>query len=709
MDLHRAGRVEEAMKKYRDILARFPDEPDCNHLLGMLLCQQGNYAEAETLMRRSLQSGSAPAQWHSNFAMLCRLIGKHDEALSHLQRAIQIDPKIAEIHENLGTVLDDLNRLPEAVAAYMAGVNLRPDSPSLHARLGWAMRRLNQFDQAIAHLQRANQLQPDHPEILLNLGKTLADAGKEREALIHLERVAQLFPNHVEPLGSLAFLLARLREFDRSEQLYRRALQIDPNSAPLLNQLAHLLLLKGDIAGAIQVARQAIQIAPNFAAGWTNLGLAQVNLGDSLQAAESFRKSLEIAPDDLFVRSNLLLTLHTDPDIDPPAMFAEHQKYQQIIAKFGIKPMSHKNSRDPERRLRIGYVSPDFRRHPVASFVEPILRNHDRMAFEITCYADERGKDEVTERLRGLAARWVNTSHLDDVALAQQINADGQDILIDLAGHTANGRLPAFAFKPAPVQVTYLGYLNTTGLDAMDYRLTDAIADSLSEADPFYTERLLRLPCFFCYQPSAEAPEVGPLPASKNGRITFGSLNHPGKFNSRVIEVWARLLQMIPDSRLMLTIGVTGNEDRLREMFARHGVQIDRLVLVPRQSPAEYYDLYNSVDIALDPFPFSGHTTSCDALWMGVPVVTMPGKSYASRTCTSVLTHISMQNLIAGDTSHYCEIAAQLTRDIPKLSGLRECLRSRVQNSIITNGQEFTRNLEVAYRQIWRNWCSSSG
>ncbi|HVT90036.1 MAG TPA: tetratricopeptide repeat protein [Tepidisphaeraceae bacterium] len=637
VQLHSAGQLDQAERIYRDLLARNPDEPDCNHMLGLVLYQKGRLAEAEPLMRRSLQLVDRLPQWHINFAMLLHALGRLDQAIAILQRVIEQSPGNVEAH--------------------------------------------------------------------INLGKALADAGQEQEALAHLQIALKLQPEHIGALSALAFLYQRSREFERAASLCRRARQLDPTSSVVLNQLSYILQALGDIDGAVETAADATQINPNDSEAWFNLGTALVNLGDTSQAQDCFRRVLEIQPNHYLSRANLLVAMHTNTQIDRATMLKEHRMVQSAhIDQLHVSRMAHLNDRSPDRPLRVAYVSPDFRQHPVASFIEPILRSHDASRFIISCYADERGKDEVTRRLRKYPANWHDISYLSDARLAQKINANREDILIDLAGHTANGRLLALAFKPAPVQITYLGYLNTTGMDAMDYRLTDAVADPPGESDRFYTEKLLRLPCFFCYQPPAEAPAVNPLPAASSRTIHFGSLNHTGKFTSPVVRLWSRLLEIVPHSKLILTVGA--GEQRVREIFAHHQVDANRLILVPRKPLADYYAMYHSIDIALDPFPFNGHTTTCDALWMGVPVITLAGQTYASRTCTATLTHLGLTQLIAKDTDGYLRIAGELTTDLNKLAALRASLRTQMSESIITNANAFTKNLEHAYRRVWQDWCA---
>jgi predicted O-linked N-acetylglucosamine transferase (SPINDLY family) len=370
-----------------------------------------------------------------------------------------------------------------------------------------------------------------------------------------------------------------------------------------------------------------------------------------------------------------------------------------------------RNQPDPERRLKIGYVSPDFRTHSVAYFFEGLLRWHDNKVVETFCYALTPHKDETTERLQQQASVWRDVSTLDDAALVKQARADGIDILVDLAGHTARNRLTVFAARAAPVQMTYLGYPSTTGLSRMDYRLTDERADPPGE-EAFHSERLVRLPgCFLCYQPPLRSPSVAGAPMVHNGYITFGSFNNLAKINANVVALWSEILQAVPGSRLLiknpsLTDGVTA--ERYRAMFDTHGISSDRtelLGLVP--DPQAHLDTYRRIDIALDTFPYNGTTTTCEALYMGVPVITLAGQAHAGRVGLSILGNLGLDELIARSPDDYVSCAASLATNQERICDLRNTLRERLLTSAICDADSFARKVEQAFRQIWHDWCST--
>jgi predicted O-linked N-acetylglucosamine transferase (SPINDLY family) len=367
--------------------------------------------------------------------------------------------------------------------------------------------------------------------------------------------------------------------------------------------------------------------------------------------------------------------------------------------------------RDPERKLRIGYVSPDLCAHVVSRFIAPVLARHDRDAFEVYCYAEVAAPDEITTMLRGYANGWRDTVGEPDEHLAEAIRQDGIDILVDLAGHSASNRLLVFARKPAPVQITYLGYAATTGMTAMDYRLTDALADPPGMTEQFHSERLIRLPkCAWCYNKLADGPGVSELPASKAGHVTFCSFNNFAKVNEPLLRLWGRILQSVPGSRLLIkanALDSPSTQQRVRDWASGAGIDQNRLDLCGWLSLAEHYARYGQVDIALDTFPYHGTTMTCEALWMGVPVVTLAGGSHLSRVGVSLLTNVGLPELVAESADDYVRIAADLGGDLSRLRGMRATLRKRMEDSPLLDAAGFTKNLEAAYRQAWRQWCNA--
>jgi predicted O-linked N-acetylglucosamine transferase (SPINDLY family) len=446
------------------------------------------------------------------------------------------------------------------------------------------------------------------------------------------------------------------------------------------------------------------------------------NLGNVLKEMRRFpdalrylHQAIHLNPKHPSPHSNFIYALHYPHGMDVQTIFAEHIVWNARHArKLGREIPPHENDRSPDRRLRIGYVSADFRRHSVAYFLQNPFLHHDPASVEIFCYSDVTRPDEFTARLRAAAHHWRETAQWERDDLVRKIREDRIDILVDLAGHTGGSRLPVFACKPAPVQITYLGYPDTTGLTAMDYRLTDPIADPVGETERFHTEQLLRLPqTFLCYSPSPDAPEVSPLPAVANGYITFGSFNALAKITPPMIAVWSDLLQQTPGSRLIIKShsGLTepSCRRRLLEIFASCQISADRLELHSQTPTSQtHLELYGKIDIALDTYPYHGTATTCEALWMGVPVVSLAGSRHISRVGVSLLTSAGLPQFIATSTEAYVRIATQWARDPSGLSKLRSSLRPMMQNSPLLNGRQFAHDLESAYRRVWRQWAKTS-
>ena len=458
---------------------------------------------------------------------------------------------------------------------------------------------------------------------------------------------------------------------------------------------------------AIVEYRRAIEINPNHILAHNNLGLALREIGQFDLAIESLTRAVVLQPTTQKLVQNLVSTLNYAPDMQPTDIFIAHkhfgQQFERPIARFARRAGENKNSARP---LRIGYVSPDFRQHSVAHFIEPVLAAHDKKKFEVFCYYNDTVSDDTTLRIQSLVPHWRVIAELSDHIAARKVQEDQIDILVDLAGHTNRNSLMMFARKPAPVQVTWLGYPNTTGFSCMDYRITDALCDPVGMTDSLHTEKLIRLPdCFSCFTPPAQSPTIGALPARNGGEIMFGSFNYFIKMNEQVIETWARILARVANSRLTLKYRSLNSESVqtvVRAAFAKHGVTRERLVLLGNDaSQLDHLARYNSIDIALDPFPYNGTTTTCDALWMGVPVIALAGRTHVARVGVSQLTNIGLSELIAADVDSYVDIAVALANDLPRLTQLRGSLRERMKSSPLMDAPRFTSNLERAFHEMW--------
>jgi len=483
------------------------------------------------------------------------------------------------------------------------------------------------------------------------------------------------------------------------------------NDAEALKIQGNKFVLEGEFVRAEAFYRRSIAADPAYPDPHNNLGSLFQLQGKFESAILSYRRALEIKPDFSLAHSNLLIAHNYIAEKSSEEILAVCRGYDE---RFGLphweKWPAHANNREINRRLRIGYVSPDFRSHAVANFAEPILANHDKSQVEIFCYAEVRQPDEYTDRFRQYADHWHFTVGLSDDATARLIRDHQIDILVDLAGHTSGNRLPVFARKPAPIQLTYLGYPATTGLSAMDYRITDRHADPEGVADARYTERLLRLPdSLWCYRPAADMPEPSALPALSRGHITFGAFNNFNKIDRHTLALWAELLRRLPCARLMiLTVPEGEARQRLLHSFAELGVDADRLELCGQLPPADFHRKFLEVDITLDPVTVNGATTTCESLWMGVPVISLVGTRFLTRAGLSILHTAGLAGFAAASPEEYIRSAVALAGNLPLLAEIRAGMRSRLAVSPLCNETAFTRNLEKLYRDIWEKWCSTT-
>ncbi len=561
--------------------------------------------------------------------------------------------------------------------------------------------------QAQAFCQNILQQNPHHVPALHLAAGISHQTGQNNAAASLLEKAISLHPNDPVMYGNLALIYIALDRFDDAITASRKALQLDPGCDIAHTNQGIALRAQGKISEAIQHFRRVARLNPNDAAAHGNLGLALQYRGLLDEAIRCYRKALLINP---AYNSGLLLCINYSTTMTQDEIYSEHRSWGDIHGHHITPCKIHHNVPDPGKRLRIGYISPDLHFHSVAFFIAPVLAHHNKENVEVFCYAEVPNPDQMTEELASYADHWRNTCGKSNAEIAEQIRADGIDILIDLAGHAGNKRLPVFSHKPAPVQVTWLGYPNTTGLDTMDYLITDPFVAPPGKNDQYYSETLIRLPrTFACYRPPANAPEVTALPALETGHVTFGSFNNIMKLNQGVIALWAKVLKAIPQSTLLLQTRSLADPEisqEIRQRFASHGICEDRLQTHGNMSFMEYLEQHNRIDIILDTFPWHGHTNTCHALWMGVPVIVLAGERHASRMGISVMKNLGLPDLVAHDESEYINIATRLACDLRGLQKTRETLRRRLMKSPVCDGMGFTREIEAAYRDMWGKWCA---
>ena len=706
---HRAGRLGDAEALYRQILAGQPNHAEALHHLGVIALQSGQPETALEWIRQALTIAPANPAAHSNFAEACRTMGRLDEAIAAYRQVLVLSPQSPEVENNLGNALKDIGQSEEAVTAYRRALALKPDLPETYNNLAILLAGQGLFDEAITTYERALQLKPDFAAAHNNLGTALAAQGRHGDAIAAFQHALESQPTYPEAHHNVGLSLQEQGRVRDAIAAFRRALQLRPYYPDAWNNLGNALRRESQLDEAETAYRHALQLRPENPPAWNNLGNALKDQGRVDEAIAAYRRACDLMTDYREAHSNLVYTLQFHPDYDDKRIAQEHQRWNRQFA-LPSKPLpAHVNDRDPERRLRLGYVSPDFRFQAEAHFVVPLLEAHDHQKFEIHCYASVASPDHVTDRLRRSADVWHDVHRLSDLDLAQQIRDNGIDILIDLTMHMARNRLLVFARRPAPVQVTWLAYPGSTGLDTMDYRLTDNYLDPPTAGTPCYSEQSVRLPdSWCCYHPLSDGPTVGSLPAADAAGITFGCLNNFCKINDQTVDLFAGALRAADGSRLLLMAPEGRTRARLLHQFSQHDVPPSRIEFVGRISRLDYLKLYHRIDIALDPLPYNGITTTCDALWMGVPVISLAGKTAAGRAGVSILSTLGLPELATRSPGEYAQAAKQLAHDRPALAALRAALRPRMETSPLMEAPRFARNLEAACRTMWQRWCADN-
>lgn len=541
------------------------------------------------------------------------------------------------------------------------------------------------------------------------LAITLQLSGQVDSALAAMLEAARLLPLDAEVHNNLGLVLTSLTRSVEAEQALRRALSLAPDYAEAHNNLAIALLDQGKLAASFASLQRALALKPDYVKAHNNLGMVLQAQGRIGEAVSAYRRALALHPLYADAHSNLLFCLSQAESLDPPTLFAEHGRYaERFEAPLRAHWPVHLNERSPERVLRVGVVSGDLRDHPVAAFVEPVLaRLAASTGLALHAYSNHPVQDAVTRRLHRHFASWTSIVGADDGAVAARIESDAIDVLLDLSGHTAHNRLPVFARKPAPLQASWIGYPCTTGLAAMDYYLSDALMLPPGQFDPQFSERLLLLPLAAPFQPSPLAPPVNQLPALANGYLTFGSFNRPSKLSRPVVALWSTLLRALPTARMLIAgMPVDGGADELAALFALNGIARQRLDFVARADMAHYLALHHRVDVCLDTFPYTGGTTTMHALSMGVPTLTIAGRTAPGRQGAANMSHIGLAEFVAADQDEFLAIGSALARDLGQLAAIRAGLTARFKAQSAGGMEQVGANLELALRTVWRRWCT---
>jgi protein O-GlcNAc transferase len=655
VELHQAGKLDEAATVYQRLTCQAPDNPDAWHLLGLVAAQKHDFQAAVSPIEKAVRLNPKIAEYHSNLANVYLELGRLDDALNSCRTALKLNPKSADAFDICGNVFQALEEFELAVDCHQQAVQLAPDSADAFNDLANSLRKHGRLEEARTAHERALELRPDWDLAINNYAATLLETGEMVQAL-------QLYGQALKVLKA-----ATIDEssFDTTRRM-----------AQVLFNLGNAFRDFGEPGPALQAYSQSVVVDPTFAKAYGNrLYLEQFIPGVSNQH---------------------LYQLHAEWDrIQVKPLQTEHQRFE--------------NDRDPGRRLKVGILSPNFKQHPCGFFLVRGLEALNREQLEVTCYSDRAHGDPMTARIAASADNWKVVTRLSDVELTDLIRSDGIDILIVMAGHTEGNRLLVAARKPAPIVISWTGYVGTTGVSSIDYLIADRW--HVREDDvPFYIERIMLMPDgYVCWDPPSLAPSIGPVPFERNGFITFGCFNQPIKYNETILKFWAQLMRRTPKSRLILIgpqVDSQAVRNRLIQPFISNGVSIDRVIMKGRMPQDQLFAHYNEVDISLDPLPFSSGITTCETLWMGVPIVTYPGDTFAGRHSLSHLSNVGLPELIATSEADCLAKIKALASDISRLAEYRLTLRDRVAASPLCDGPRFADALQKKLRMAWQEWVT---
>jgi predicted O-linked N-acetylglucosamine transferase (SPINDLY family) len=760
----RAGRWTEAEQVCREILERDNDDPEALHLLGTLAGQQGRLEQAVDWISRAIALRPDVAEYHNNLGLSLRALGRGEEAILACRRAIALKPDFAKAYLSLGVLLAEKGAIVEAIDVFQQATRRAPGDPEAWFNLGVASGSAGKVAESIAAYQRAVRIRPeflpalhglreafqssgqfeaardvaaqaahhasinaamdltgqgrlkanipaslDRFEVFMPLAAALREAGRLDAAIVVCRQAVTLKPDDPRGWNNLGVMLGEQGDADEAIAAFREALRLRPAYADAFNNLGLALRGRGLLDEATDALRQAVLHRPDCAEFYNSLASVLKDTGRMPEAVAAYTKAVELNPTDPAIDSNRVYTLLFTSGYDAAALLREHRKWDERHGRplaDRIKPRLNDRPADrpADRRLRVGYVSPHFRAHVVAQWVLPLLEHHDHASFEIFAYSDARPHTAMTETIHAACDQWRDTAALSHESLADLIRADGIDLLIDLTLHMGENRLPVFARKPAPVQVTFLAYPFTSGLSAMDYRLTDSHLDPPEQGDAGYTERSIHLPeTWCCYRPMPAAADLppGPPPSLASGSITFGCLNNLCKVTPEALSLWCEILTASPRYRLHLTSPPGSTRQRLADFLRARGIDEHRVSFTGPLPLRDYLRQYHHIDIALDPMPYGGGTTTCDALWMGVPVISLFGQTPMSRSGLTLLSNIGLPHLAADSPRNYINAAIHLAEDPAALRQLRAELRGRMLQSPLMDAPRYAKNVEVAYRRMW--------
>ncbi len=696
-------RFAELETRSNVLASRYPDSGVAWKLLGASLRAQGK--DALFALKKAVELNPRDAMLHNSLGNAYKEIGQFEDAIASYNKVLKMEPGYAGAYNNLGVALKDSGHVARAEESFQQALKLQPEFAGAHHNLASLLGEQGKYAEAALSCRRALELGYNDPEAYNVLGVALRWLGQLDEAISNYRRALELNPGFPEAYNNLGVALMEMGSLQDAIECYRKAIELKSDYVEAHNNLGIALKEIGQLDAAVTSCQRALELKPDYAEAYNNLGNNLMEWGLLDEALTNYRKVLELKPDFLEARSNLLFALNSS-DAHPSAYLEEVRKYGRNVAAKAEPPFASWHCADAPQRIKVGIVSGDLRKHPVGYFLESILAQFKNGRIELLAYPTTSRSDELSTRIKPFFSAWKPLAGLSDQAAADMIHDDGIHVLLDLSGHTGHNRLPVFGWRPAPVQATWLGYLNSTGIQAMDYIIADPWAIPQGEESQF-TETPWRLPeTYICFSQPEVAVEVGSLPAQRNGYVTFGSFNNLRKVNDRVVACWARVLHAVPGSKLYFKAKVLnspGVREKLVSRFSNQGIDEERLQMAGTfPSREDHFRAYQQVDIALDPFPYPGITTTVEGLWMAVPTMAMKGDRFLSHQGETILHNAGLPEWIAEDEDDYVNKAVRFSVDLEQLSALREGLREKAIASPLFDAQRFARNFEDALWGMWR-------
>ncbi len=704
---YKYGQFHEAEQNLGHAMKIAPRNVKAIFNLGNVLIDLKKPQEAELVFKGALMIPGSQAEAYFGLGKALKEQKCLDEAEAAYRQSLAFNSESASVYYNLGNLYKDMGRMIDAIASYRHAINIEPGLVLAHYNLGNILKELDRLDDAEVSYRRAIALNPEHAEAYCSLGMVLSSKGRFKEAEVNCRRALDIKPVYADAHCVLGIIFLKTKKLDEAAASLRWALQIEPGFVEVYNNLALVLKEMGNINEAIITCQKAVEIKPDFAEAHNNLGTFYLSIGQVNQSIQCLRKALEHKPDYALAHSNLIFTQDLSADMTMLELQDERRKWDAIHGSPFYGRWFHENKPDPDRKLRIGYISADFRTHSAPFVFGGMLMHYDATQFDVFAYSNYSEKDELTEKFQKSVTLWRDIFGMSDDEVARIIREDKIDILVDLSGHSAGNRLLVFAMKPAPIQVTAWGYAAGTGMRAMDALFSDSVFVPPSERK-YYAEEVRYLPCAISFSPFGQLPAVNPLPALSSKGITFGSFNRLSKNSEASYHVWSEILKASPGSRMVIKNHELNDEDtRSRVMlnFINAGIDPARIILLGGTSRFEHLSAFNQIDIALDPFPHGGGVTALEGLMMGVPMVSLRWPSLTGRISASIMTALNLTDWIAETEEEYVELALLKAKDLESLSALRQHLRDILESSVVGDQVAYARVAEHEYRTLWREWC----